>query len=96
MRLHQRIIKLEDVLLTTELNEDNHELDRVCSWLAQHSEEFVECVRQLFRLQCKNGQYPYNLDQWEEPYIQHASIYFNRINELIEEHKGAEFNQYLG
>ncbi|WP_310877583.1 hypothetical protein [Priestia megaterium] len=87
MRARQRIIKLEKILPTTGTDQDENEVERICSWLAQYNEEFVECVRQLYRLQYKTGQHTDNWDQWQEPYKQHASLYLNRINELIEEHK---------
>ncbi|MGG2059679.1 hypothetical protein [Priestia megaterium] len=87
MRLHQRIIKLEKALPTVKSNQEENELERICSWLAQHNEEYVECVRQLFRLQCKIGQQASNWDQWEEPYKKQARLYFSRINELIQKHK---------
>lgn len=86
MKLYQRMIKLEKIL-PAELNQEENELEQVCSWLAQHCEEYMECVRQLFRLQYKTVQHSDNQEQCSESCKQHASFYLNRINELIQENK---------
>lgn len=88
MNLDKRILKIEQLLPVTIQDHEMLELEQVCEWLAQHSEDFVECVRQIFRLQCKTDQHTDDWSQWQEPYKQHASVYFNRINELIKEYIG--------
>lgn len=87
MRIRQRINRLEKVSPTIKTNQEENELERICCWLAQHSEEFVECVRQIFRLQYKAGQHTEHWERWQEPYKHHAHLYINRINELIQEHR---------
>lgn len=86
MRIQKRINKLEKLLPTIK-NANEDEYDNVCEWLAQNSEEFRECVRQLFRLQCSVGQSIDTLEQWKEPYQEKAKTYNIRIKQLIKENK---------
>ncbi|MFJ9386986.1 hypothetical protein ACIROD_25155 [Peribacillus sp. NPDC101481] len=87
MRLRNRILKIEKVLPpAAKQGSELQEQGRVIEWLVQNSKEFMECVRQLFRLQCKVGQSIENWERWKEPYREQADIYSNRINELIKQH----------
>ncbi|KQU24042.1 hypothetical protein ASG65_19090 [Bacillus sp. Leaf13] len=86
MRIRRRIQNVEKLLPLAKQG-NNEELERVIEWLVESCEEFRECVRQLYRLKCKVGQ---NVDNWlqlDEKYKVLAATYYNRINELIEEHK---------
>ena len=55
MSFRRRIQKIEKLLPATHDDFDK-EIERVSEWLIKSSAEFRECVRQLFRLQCKAGE----------------------------------------
>lgn len=88
MNLRQRITKSEKVLPDAKSNQEESELDKIYSWLVENSEEYLECIRQLFRLQCRVGQHNSNWERWQEPYREQADVYANRIHELIKQHEG--------
>ncbi len=87
MRIRSRISNVEKMLPAIK-QVTNLELEKTCEWLVQNCEEFKECVRQLFRLQCKVGQQSDNLEGWEEDYNEKTTFYYSRIDELIAQHKG--------
>lgn len=64
-------------------------MEQVTEWLVQHSEEFRECVRQLFRIQCKAEGGIANPGELEQHQRQKAESYMIRINQLIDQHKGS-------
>ena len=54
MRISRRIHNVEK-LLPTEKQVCEEAQEQINERLIQNSEEFRECIRQLFRLQCKEG-----------------------------------------
>lgn len=83
MRYLKRIQEVEK-LLPTRKAESDLEIERICEWLAQHNEEFLECVRQLFRIQCKMNSLEVG-GLMEAQYKEQAQVYIKNINELIEQ-----------
>ncbi|MEV5114532.1 hypothetical protein [Peribacillus frigoritolerans] len=89
MRIRNRIIKIEKVLPNKKHYSEITEHELVSEWLIENSEEFRECVRQLFRLRCKVDDCLENRDEREEPYREKAEEYMNCINQLIKKHRGS-------
>lgn len=87
MRFHKRIKHAEKLLPT--IKQDSEDVERVSEWLVQNSEEFRECVRQLFRLQHQVDGFDGIWDDLQQPYREKADVYMNRINQLIEQHIGS-------
>lgn len=85
MRIRRRIQNVEKLLPpAAKKGSELQELESVIEWLVQNNKEFMECVRQLFRLQCKTGKQG---DNGEKQYQEQMTNYNNRINELIEQNK---------
>ena len=90
----RRSIEFAEKILLPKNQVDSSEDKSVIERLVQNSEEFRECLRQLFRLQCKVGQ-SVNWEQWQETYREQASNCNKRINELIEQHKKSKRHSFF-
>lgn len=86
MKFSNRIRKVEKLLPTLKQVSDV-ELERVCEWLAENSNEYLDCVRQLFRLQCKLGKLNNNDSQEQKLFADQATNYLNKIDLLIKKHR---------
>ncbi|SMQ60936.1 hypothetical protein SAMN05444673_0442 [Bacillus sp. OV166] len=69
MSLKLRLAKIEKRFIDErgKLQENSGE-DIISDWLINNCHEYRECIRQLFRLQCKVNQSVDDWQEWTEPY----------------------------
>ncbi|MEI2428523.1 hypothetical protein V8V54_26465 [Priestia megaterium] len=88
MRLRQRIIRFEKTLSSIKSKQGKNEINPVLAWLIENNGEFRECLKQFWRLRWKAEKSTYQWEHWQEPYREQAGALVERMNELLEKHKG--------